>query len=335
MTRRVLAIDGGGIKGILPAAFLAHIEETTGKRVADHFDLIAGTSTGGIIALGLGLGLSARTIADFYVQQGPEIFAQPSSPKRSVLGTIMFRAAKVMRSARQLVTSKYGSEKLRSALEAAFGDAVLGDSKTRLVIPAFDRNRRELHVFKTAHHERFATDWKERAVDVALATAAAPTFFPGHALTSGISLVDGGTWANNPVGLAVVEALGVLEWPRDSLYVLSLGCSEDVFEIPNNSGAADLLEVIDLLLLGQSRGAVGTAKLLTGHMQGRHRIFRYNQVVPTGVFGLDTVPQLGALRGMGEALAREARPEIDRVFLQSPRDEFVPTFGRGSSRHAG
>ena len=68
--RRILALDGGGIKGAFAAAFLATIEEATGKRVADHFDLIAGTSTGGIIALGLGLGMSGREIVQFYVNDG-------------------------------------------------------------------------------------------------------------------------------------------------------------------------------------------------------------------------------------------------------------------------
>ena len=77
--RRILALDGGGIKGAFAAAFLATIEEATGKRVADHFDLIAGTSTGGIIALGLGLGMSGREIVQFYVNDGPRIFDQQNS----------------------------------------------------------------------------------------------------------------------------------------------------------------------------------------------------------------------------------------------------------------
>lgn len=331
MPRRILAIDGGGIKGILPAAFLATIEESSGKRVLDHFDLIAGTSTGGIIALGLGLGLPARAIVDFYLNEGPRIFDQELPPASSLLSRIRTAARWVTRTARHLVTSKYDAKELRSALEKVFGDRLLGDSRTRLVIPAFDRNRRELHVFKTAHHERFAVDWKERAVDVALGTAAAPTFLPGHSLTSGISLVDGGVWANNPVGLAAVEAVGVLDWPREELYVLSLGCCEDAFAIPESGGVAYSLKIIEMLMLGQSRGAIGTAKLLTGHMQGRHRVFRYNHVAPAGMFRLDTVNQIGTLRGLGEALAREALPEL-AVFLAGERDPFVPVYGAVTRR---
>ena len=74
MTRRILSIDGGGIKGVFPASFLATVENSIEGQLADYFDLIVGTSTGGIIALGLGLGLSASDILRFYEDSGPEIF---------------------------------------------------------------------------------------------------------------------------------------------------------------------------------------------------------------------------------------------------------------------
>ncbi|SRR6266581_529403 len=330
-SRRILSIDGGGIKGVLPAAFLAAIEDVTGKHIIDYFDLIAGTSTGGIIGLGLGLGLSARTILDFYVQQGPKIFDQAPSTTHSILTSLVLFAKRRTKLMRHLIRSKYDPSNLHSALKVAFGGALLGESKTRLIIPAFDRQRREVHVFKTAHNSRFAVDWKQRAVDVALATAAAPTYLPCHSLGNGISLLDGGVWANNPVGLAAVEAVGVLEWPRDRLFFLSLGCSSEAFVIPENSGLVNLRTLINLLMLGQARGAVGTAKLLARHSEAEKRFFRYDQVVPEGTFGLDTVHQIGALRGIGEALAREALPDIASVFMQEPREEFVPVCGRDTS----
>jgi patatin-like phospholipase/acyl hydrolase len=95
MTRGILAIDGGGTRGVLPVAFLASIEEGSGRRVLDHFDLIARTSTGGAIALGLGLGLSARTILDFYLDDGPRIFDQESRPDHSVMKRLVLRARRV------------------------------------------------------------------------------------------------------------------------------------------------------------------------------------------------------------------------------------------------
>ncbi len=155
---RVLALDGGGIKGAFGASLLADFEETLGEPLVDYFDLIAGTSTGGIIALGLGLGLSAADILAFYEEQGPVVF----DGGRGLVG--------------RLVGARYDSRPLREALQSVFGDRVLGEAKTRLIIPATNLDTGEVRVFKTAHHERFERDYKAHVVDVALATAAAPTF---------------------------------------------------------------------------------------------------------------------------------------------------------------
>ncbi|MDF1552462.1 MAG: CBASS cGAMP-activated phospholipase [Deferrisomatales bacterium] len=330
--RRLLAIDGGGIKGVIPAAFLATVEDATGKRIADHFDLIAGTSTGGIIALGLGLGLPARDILDFYLEHGPRIFDQePTLP--SLFSRITSLARGRARSAKQFFGPKYNAAALAASLQAVFGDRTLGDAGTRLVIPAFDRQRRELHVFKTAHHEKLVMDWRERAVDVALATAAAPTYLPEHKLGSGVPLIDGGVWANNPTGLVVVEAIGVLNWSREDLHVLSLGCSEELSSFPENGGRAALAsKVADLFMAGQSRASLGTAKLLTGHTDANRRLFRYTEVVPEGMFCLDAVGQIENLKGIGTSLARHALPEITPVFLGTPRDPFTPFRPSGTSK---
>ena len=90
--KRILTLDGGGIKGAFAASFLQTIEEATGKRIADHFDLIAGTSTGGIIALGLGLGMSTKEITQFYLNDGPRIFDQKNPLEKH--GWLTFCASK-------------------------------------------------------------------------------------------------------------------------------------------------------------------------------------------------------------------------------------------------
>lgn len=323
--RRILAIDGGGIKGVIPAAFLSAVEQATGKRIVDHFDLVAGTSTGGIIALGLGLGLTATEILEFYQKDGPRIFAQDRADKPSSVGKAISFLKNKARGARQILLPKYDSNALRSSLERVFINRSLGESQTRLLVPAFDRQRREIHVFKTAHHPRFGIDWKERAVDVALATAAAPTYLPGHQLESGVSLLDGGIWANNPMGLAVVEAISTLEWPREELLVLSIGCSEEAIPIPENSGYLGLaLKMADVFMLGQSRGAHGTAKLLTGHSDHDPRVFRYQPITAKGEFCLDRTDRIEALKGVGANMAREAIPQIQNFFLTTQREDFVP-----------
>lgn len=324
--KRILSIDGGGIKGVIPAAFLAAIEESSGKRIVDHFDLIAGTSTGGIIALGLGLGMSAAEILEFYESEGPHIFSQENPKvKQTLYGRLVSNCRRGARNARRVVVPKYNPAALKVALENAFKDRRLGDSATRLVIPAFDCNRREVHIFKTSHHERLITDWKTDAVSVALATAAAPTYLPGQTMDNGVTLLDGGIWANNPVGLAAVEAVGMLRWTPDSLRILSLGCSEEAIPIPDNAGMLGLaLKMADIFMLGQSRGAYGTAKLLTGHTEVDPRVFRYQYIAPMGKFMLDGAKDIPRLKGIGANMAREAAPLIEDVFLSGTRAPFSP-----------
>ena len=116
--KRILSIDGGGLKGALPAAFLAEIEEATGKRIVDHFDLIAGTSTGGIIAIGLGLGIPAQTILDFYVNEGPAVFRQDRPH--------LWVVEKFYRTARRVRRAKYAPDQLKRALIRILGDSLIG-----------------------------------------------------------------------------------------------------------------------------------------------------------------------------------------------------------------
>lgn len=324
--KRILSIDGGGIKGVLAAEFLATVEEATNRRIADHFDLVAGTSTGGIIAIGLGLGMTAREIVNFYVDHGPSIFEQVREEKAgSWLSRFAMRSTGAARNMQQVFWPKYDPAKLRSALESVIGQRVLGDSRLRLVIPAYHADKEDLYVFKTRHHERLRVDWKETMVDVALATAAAPTYFRAHALPSGSPIIDGGIWANNPTGVAAVEARTVLNWRDDDLFVLSLGCTEELIDIPLNSGYKDLLfKSTALFMQGQSRGSMGTAYLLSNHSEVSPRVFRYQPKVANGKFSLDKTSMIDRLRGLGSACARDALPMLMQNFLDAPANPFIP-----------
>jgi hypothetical protein len=324
--RRILALDGGGIKGAFAAAFLETIEEATGKRIADHFDLIAGTSTGGIIALGLGLGMSAKEISKFYVNDGPRIFDQinplDSNSIASRVGA-WFRAKR--NSSKQLAATKYGSSELRKALERAFQTKRLGDSKVRLIVPAYHADKEDVYVFKTRHHPRLQVDWMESAVNVALATSAAPTYFAAHPLPSGAPLIDGGIWANNPAGLAAVEARSVLGWKDDDLYIVRLGCTEEALDIPLDAGYAGLLiKSTALFMQGQSRGSDGAAMLLSDHRQESPHYFPFQPRVPAGKFELDNVDMISRLRGLGAAHGREALPLFEKYFLYEKAAAFIP-----------
>jgi len=307
--RRILSIDGGGIKGVVPAAFLAQLEEALGESITHFFDLIAGTSTGGIIALGLGLDLSAADILHFYEHLGPAIFA----------------GNRLARGLRRVGFAKYHAQPLRRALEATFGEKTLGESRTRLVIPSLNLETGEVHLYKTAHHPRFEVDYKERAVEVALATAAAPTYFPTYRSAKGIPFIDGGIWANNPTGLAVVEAIGVLDWPRDAIRVLSLGCVTEplhtglVRSLPLGLGYW-ALKITDVFMTAQSFSSLGTAYVLIGH----EHVLRISPTIGRGQFSLDSVKEIASLRGLGSSEARKALPRIRELFCQTRAESFVP-----------
>lgn len=303
--KKILCIDGGGIKGVFPASFLAAVEENISGRVADYFDLIVGTSTGGIIALGLGLGLSSQEILTFYKQNGEKIFG----------------GNRLLKSLRHFLFSKYDQQALKTALEVTFAERKLGDSKNRLAIPSLDLQTGKVYIHKTAHHERFRTDYKRPVVDVALSTSAAPTFFPAHLLATGSPLVDGGIWSNNPIGLAVVEAIGILKWRAEDLQILSIGCtSSPISKRKLARGKAYwALRAIDLFMHAQSSASLGTAAVLTSHEQ----IKRFDPVVSPEKYDLDNYKAIPSLEGLGASNAREAFPHI-KYFFEFPARPFEP-----------
>lgn len=309
-TKRILTIDGGGIKGTFPASFLASVEDATGKSIVDYFDLIVGTSTGGIIALGLGLGWPAADLLAFYEKHGPQIFQEQS------LWHQIF----------SVFSAKYDPEQLHNALEESFGDRQIGESAVRLVIPSVNLDSGEVHLYKTAHHPRLKLDYKKRAVEAARATSAAPAYFPSFISRSGVPLIDGGVWANNPMAVATVEATTILDWNLENVKILSLGCTKvpfDAEEARKDSKGFGYwaLNVSDLYMTAQSSSAKGMAKLLLG---GEDRIFRINPVVTRGRFKLDKASGIDALRGFGESEARKALPKLESHFLNYPADTFDP-----------
>lgn len=213
---RILSLDGGGIKGVFSAALLAFIEEELGRRgcIGDFFDCIAGTSTGGILAIGAGLGVPARTMRTLYEQRGRAIFppwryrASKNLVGKVILG-IMNRPL-------------YDHVALETALFEVLGESPLGASKPRLVIPAFLVPEAEITVFKTDHHPDFRNDHRMFAWETARATSAAPTYLKGHERAERM-FIDGGLWANNPVMVAIVDALSAYDLSRNNIEVLSFG----------------------------------------------------------------------------------------------------------------
>src|SRR4051812_1971506 len=202
---KVLSIDGGGIRGLIPALVLAEIERRTGRRTAEMFDLIAGTSTGGVLACALsrrgGDGrpmYSADDVADLYVSEGPKIF------DRSLVKTIT--------SVGGLLDEKYDDAGLNAALEAYLGDARLKEVLADVMLTAYDIHDRFAFFFRSAR-ARTDDEYDFSLRDAARATSAAPTYFEPTEVTDAAGartypLIDGGVYAVNPAMCAYAEVLG-------------------------------------------------------------------------------------------------------------------------------
>jgi uncharacterized protein len=303
---QILSLDGGGLRGMYTAAVLARLEEDLGIRIVDHFDLIAGTSTGGIIALGLGLGMTPREILEFYVAHGPRIFRDRTR----------------LRSIRRISRTKFSAAPLRAALEEVLGDQLFGHSTKRLLVTSYDIGVDDVHLFRTPHLATLVRDWREKAVDVAMATTAAPTYFPGKAL-DGARLIDGGIWANNPAMVALTEAVGPLGIPLDSVRIFSVGTMTD---LPHRSRRLDqgglipwARDAVDVLMRAQSDSATKQIR----HFLGRDRVPRVNSTVPTGLVKLDSA-DASSLIGRAGHESRVISPEFTRTFADHTAPAYIP-----------
>jgi patatin-like phospholipase/acyl hydrolase len=200
-TFRILSIDGGGIRGIIPATLLAELEQQTGKPIANQFDLIAGTSTGGILALGLALRdkagkpkFTAKELVSIYEQHGQTIFKKSRIPLANS----------------GLFEEMYASDGIESVLKQYFGNSRLKDCLPDVIISAYEIERRRPFFFKSKKARESAADdyalWQ-----IARSTSAAPTYFEPSKIDTGVNdflaLIDGGVIANNPSICAYVEAM--------------------------------------------------------------------------------------------------------------------------------
>ncbi len=254
---KVLSIDGGGIRGVIPAVLLEHIEKKTGKRIADLFDLIVGTSTGGILAIGLTVPTargtpkySATDMLELYAERGIDIFARSFWRGVTSLGGTL--------------DETYDHLPLERILKDYAGNATLKDCVKPVVITSYDIERRVPYFFKT----RKALKSKDRnhyLRDAARATSAAPTFFEPEVVKSMAQrptrrvLVDGGVFVNNPSMCAYVEAAATGRKSED-MVVVSLGTGVNTRKIPYDDakgwGALGWVRpIISIMMDGESDAA--------------------------------------------------------------------------------
>jgi patatin-like phospholipase/acyl hydrolase len=229
---KILSIDGGGIRGLIPAKVLAELEaelqkEEPDKKLYEHFDLVCGTSTGAILAIGISLGIPAKDLAKFYEDNAELIFPR-----------FIFKF--IPRKSRALLNAIYSNKKLLKKLRQVFADAnggadpLMNDLKTKVCIPAFNGNDGAINVFKTKHHPEYKRDYKLPAYHVAMSSASAPVYFPPHSFSfqnalgegTNINMIDGGIFANNPALIGVFEATDKLDIPIGDISILSLGTGQ-------------------------------------------------------------------------------------------------------------
>jgi patatin-like phospholipase/acyl hydrolase len=227
--QKVLSIDGGGIRGIIPAMVLAEIERRTGKPISEVFDLVAGTSTGGILGLGLTKPgrdgksqFSAERLIELYETEGGKIFDRP----------VWHR----IHSAGGLAEEKYPSKGIEDVSRQYFGECRLAEALTEVLVTAYEIEGRAAWFFKRRHardENREGDNFLMR--EIARATSAAPTYFEPFLVEGGphdkCALIDGGVHSNNPAMCAYVEARKIHPEENDFL-VVSLGTGELTRSLP-------------------------------------------------------------------------------------------------------
>ncbi|HEX6492940.1 MAG TPA: patatin-like phospholipase family protein [Candidatus Dormibacteraeota bacterium] len=306
---RILSIDGGGIRGIIPATVLSEIERRTGRRIADLFEVIAGTSTGGILACGLTVadptGRPMRTAAELahmYVEEGPRIFPH------EFLGRI-----------RSLIDEKYPQKGIETVLRTYMGDAMLSDTLTEIVVTAYDIERRRPFFFRSLRARRDA-GYDFPLWMVARATSAAPSYFepfllPAQPPDGHYALVDGGVFANNPAMCAYVDA-DAGRARRDDVLMVSLGTGSLTRPLPYEKVKDwGLLQwtrpILDVVFDGVSDATDYQLLQILGP-ENHHRLQVDLDVASDALDDVDP-ENLHNLVLEGDRLVRDRSDEIDRI----------------------
>ncbi|MDX2038852.1 MAG: CBASS cGAMP-activated phospholipase [Isosphaeraceae bacterium] len=329
---RILSIDGGGIKGAYAAGFLDGVEQRVGAPIHRFFDLIAGTSTGGIIAVMLALGFPASKVVEMYRQHGERIFQRRKRRRISV--PLQWLPNRVLNKAGldwdALQRSKYDSVALREAASSVLQEATLDSAKTRLIVPSIRTSLGRVMVFRTPHFPNQVRDRHLTGVDVILATTAAPTYFPPHWIDNEAApgqYVDGGLWANNPAMLAYAEAVRIGRdcspgFRPEDLMILSLGTGDtpmsQMIEASKSGVFGWAPHLISVMMASQSQG---THRMLR-YLLGEKKYHRISFVHCKQGWELDAVEKLELLVANGRAEARNLVDRIPSGFFDGPAPPF-------------
>jgi patatin-like phospholipase/acyl hydrolase len=316
---KVLSIDGGGIRGIIPALLLTEIEKRTGKHIAELFHLIAGTSTGGILTLGLVKPdknkkpkYTAHDLAALYEKEGSMIFSS------SVWHKFI--------SANGLLEERYTSSGIEAVLERYFGDTMLSEALTDILITSYEIEKRTPWLFKSSKAKNPNLENRDVYMkDAARATSAAPTYFQPNNIeieNSSFTFIDGGVYANNPAMCAYVEAITTHQEYKDFL-VVSLGTGEHTdpiwYKDAKDWGLADWAQpMLNVVFDGVDNVVNYQLKQLLPPRNGLNRYYRFQTKLSSVSPRMDnaTKDNLYALKTLAWNMINEHNEMLDSLCSQ-------------------
>ncbi|MEO9482639.1 MAG: CBASS cGAMP-activated phospholipase [Ekhidna sp.] len=322
--KKVLSIDGGGIRGIVPGQILVEIEREFGVQVSQDFDMVAGTSTGGILACAFLLEnpnqpntpkFSAEEVVGLYFERGEDIFDVPFFHK--------------VRSAAGILDEKYPAKGIEKALKDYFGDVWLKDLMKPCVITTYDLENRKGHFFGQ-HKAKNDPDNNFKVRDVARATSAAPTYFECEQVTSeagnAYTLIDGGVFVNNPSLVAYAEGRTIFEIDGEEatakdMKILSIGTGHNRKSYPYKKakkwGMAEWVQpVIDIMMSGSADVAHYQLDKIYGTIDNPDQYLRIDKDLDPDTTGIDpdmdcaTQENMANLKAFGQQLFEENKGKI-------------------------
>lgn len=300
---RILSIDGGGIRGIVPAHIIHCLQSRLKIDPFEHFDMITGTSTGAIIAAGIACKVKTEKIVDLYQNDGGAIFCKGRSLVPSFI--------------RPAIHSVYKNVSLKDKLKDVFGEIKLGDITKPLLLPATDIGNGGVHVFKSSYSPDFTRDKDVYVRDAVLASCSAPTYFDPVKVNQ-YALADGGLWANNPSLAAIIDAQYRLKKQLNELKVLSLGTghSKTYYGLDLNKkwgliSGWRLKEFISFLLSLQSQTTQNYMQLLLEKHQLLRLDFESDKPLP-----LDDCSMIDDLLSRADKMFTHSSEELNRFITK-------------------
>jgi patatin-like phospholipase/acyl hydrolase len=284
------------MRGIFTASYLTEVERVLGKRMIDVVDLVVGTSTGGIIGLGLAAGYPAQEMLDFYLDHGSEIFS----------GKRLFPL--------WLFTPKYSRKRLDEILRERFGEMTMNQLQKHVCVTAHELVAGTTRVWKDDHAPGLSRGGTQLVWKVAAATAAAPTFFAPAQVEAEDSHVDGGVWANNPALVGITEAVRYYGCGLEDIRLVSVGTTSRVLRVESHEHASRMgglkwgFKALDLLQGTVSMASARQASLLLpdGHYH------RADSEIAEKI-KLDDVDQCRPLQALGKNTAANEIETVKRV----------------------